>query len=296
MRQWVYALCEDPLPYRKLNYTLPGHDKCTLHEADDFIEGKLREWGWQTERDETRVQAYRCDESKNIHHRYSPPAPEDPWYIAHNVYAKKNGSERPDEIIVAIAHKDSQSWVDSPGANDNTIGTVGILEMARVLADYPTKRSLWFIWCNEEHSPWTSVTAAQAARERGDNIIAVFNVDGIGRKSAEDTDAGLLTHCTGFTEPEGERIADLVMQTNEDYGLGLRASKFKREHPGDDDGSFVKAGYPAAVINIGCYPYKDPNYHLPGDRWDTVDVPNAALAVKLLTAAILRVDEGALES
>ena len=60
--------------------------------------------------------------------------PEDPWYTAYNLYAEKKGRSHPDEIIVVLAHKDSQSWVDSPGANDNAIGTVSVLEMACILA------------------------------------------------------------------------------------------------------------------------------------------------------------------
>jgi hypothetical protein len=115
LQEWVNHIASDPLPFRKLNYTIPGHDKCTLYEMDDFVEGKLQEWGWATRKDDTRVQAYRCDETKNIHHRYSPPDPADPWYTAHNILAERPGSEVPEEIIVAIAHKDSQSWIDSPG-------------------------------------------------------------------------------------------------------------------------------------------------------------------------------------
>ena len=86
-----------------------------------------------------QVQAYRRDTSKPQQHQYSPPMPEDPWYTAYNLYAEKKGRSRPDEIIVVLAHKDSQSWIDSPGANDNAIGTVGVLELACVLAKYPVR-------------------------------------------------------------------------------------------------------------------------------------------------------------
>ena len=291
MRADLYYLCDDPLPYRKLNYTLPGHDKSTLYEADDYIQNKLEGWGYTVEKDDTRVQAFRRDTDKRpVSSQYDAPAPEDPWYIAHNIYAKKAGSARPEEIIIAIAHKDSQSWIDSPGANDNAVGTVGVLELARVLADYPSQRSIWFIWCNEEHIPWTSVTAAQAARERGDNIIAVLNLDGIGRKSVQDVQAGRNVHVTVFTKPEGEAIADLMAQVSESYGIGLEHSKAGRERPGDDDGSFINAGYPAAVINIGSWPYGDPNYHTEGDIADTADIENAALSVQALSAAMVHLD------
>jgi len=291
MRENLLYLAKDPLPYRKLNYTLPGHEKNTLYEADDFIQGQLESWGYAVEKEQVQVQAFRCDTTKTPKSSWcSPPLPEDPWYTAYNLYAKKTGSVHPDEIIVVISHKDSQSWIDSPGANDNAVGTVGNMEISRVLANYDSRRSIWFIYCNEEHTPWTSVTVARNAKERGDNIVAVFNIDSIGRKSPEDTEAGKKTNVTLYTTPEGEQLADLMAEVNEMYEIGLIQSKYQRPSPGDDDGSFVKAGYPAAVLNIGSYPYKDPNYHSEGDTPETVDIKNAAMAVQATLAAILRLD------
>jgi len=119
----------------------------------------------------------------------------------------------------------------------------------------------------------------------------VFNTDGIGKKSAEQLEAGLKTNVTAFTEPESEAIADLIAELNDRYGIGLVQSKFQRERPGDDDGSFINAGYASAVLNIGSYPYKDPNYHLPTDTADTVDIENAAMAAQLILAAVLKIDQ-----
>jgi len=34
MTRHLFHLAKDPLPFRKLNLTLPGHDKSTLDEAD----------------------------------------------------------------------------------------------------------------------------------------------------------------------------------------------------------------------------------------------------------------------
>ncbi len=43
----LFYLAKDPLPYRKLNYTIPGHKKNTLYEADDFIQSKFESWGYE---------------------------------------------------------------------------------------------------------------------------------------------------------------------------------------------------------------------------------------------------------
>lgn len=286
----LFYLAQDPLPFRKLNYTVPGHEKNTLYEADDFITAQLESCGYEVEAEPVQVQAYRRDISKPLSSQYSVPQPEDPWYTACNLYAKKPGTSHPDEIIVVVSHKDSQSWVDSPGASDNAIGTVGNMEIARVLADCETSRSIWFLYCNEEHSPWTSVTAAEGAKERGDNIIAVFNIDSVGGKSDEMVAAGRLTNVTLYTTPEGKALADLQSAVIKTYDIPLEQKVVERPAPGDDDGSFVKAGFPAAIMNLGSYPYAHRHYHAETDVPEGVDMENAALAIQASLAAILTVD------
>ena len=287
----LFYLAKDPLPYRKLNLTLPGHEKNTLYEADDYLAGKLEAWGYRVEREGVKVQAFRRDTSKPKHAQYSPPKAEDPWYTAYNLYAEKKGRSHPDKIIIVLAHKDSQSWIDSPGANDNAIGTAGVLEMACVLAKYTSESTIRFLFCNEEHTPWTSKTAAQKAKLRGDNIVAVFNMDGIGAKTAEQAAAGKKTNVTAYTEPEGKRLAELMAEVNTRYSIGLEQRTAKRPRPGDDDGSFVLAGYPAAVINIGSFPYGEPNYHAEADIPETCDIENAAMTVQATLAAVVTVDQ-----
>jgi hypothetical protein len=292
MSKHLFYLAKDPLPYRKLNLTLPGRQKNTLYEADDYLTGKLETWGYRVEREGVQVQAFRRDSTKPKSAQYSPPAPDDPWYTAYNLYAEKRGRSHPEKIIVVCAHKDSQSWVDSPGANDNAIGTVGVMEMACVLAQYTPECTVRFLWCNEEHTPWTSKAAAQKAKERGDDIVAVFNLDGIGVKTAEQTAAGKKTNVTVYTKPEGKRLAELMNEVNARYAIGLVQRMAERSSPGDDDGSFVLAGYPAAIINIGSWPYGDPEYHAEGDIPERCDVKNAALTVQATLAAVVTLDQG----
>ncbi len=292
MSKHLFYLAKDPLPYRKLNLTLPGHGKNTLYEADDYLAAKLEAAGYHVEREGVQVQAFRRDTTKPKNAQYSPPKPEDPWYTAYNLYAEKKGRSHPEKIVVVCAHKDSQSWIDSPGANDNAIGTVGVLEMACVLAQYNPECTIRFLWCNEEHTPWTSKTAAQRAKERGDNIVAVFNTDGIGVKTAAETAAGKKTNVTAYTKPEGKRLAELMAEVNTRYAIGLEQRMVERTRPGDDDGSFVLAGYPAAIINIGSWPYGDPEYHAEGDVPERCDVKNAALTVQASLAAIVTLDQG----
>jgi hypothetical protein len=292
LRRDIFHLSEYPLPYRKLNFTRPGQHITTLDEADAFIAGQLEGCGYTVERESVQVQAFRCDRSKPRHHWYSQPEASDPWHAAHNLYAKKRGVSRPDEFIYLLSHKDSPSWLDCPGAYDNAVGTAGNLEIARVLAGMPTARSVWFVFCNEEHWPWTSITAAENAKARSDDLVAILNTDSIGGKSQADVDAGRHTNVSAYTKPEGKRLAELMVQVNDEYEIGLVQSIYRREAPGDDDGSFVNAGYPAAIINVGSFPFAEPNYHEAGDTADRVDVTNVRQTVQATLAAVLTLDSG----
>ena len=271
----VFYLAKDPLPMRKLNLTLPGHEKNTLYEADDYLTAQLEACKYKVQREAVRVHAVGQAE---------------PWYTSYNLYAERLGRTRPKEIILLLAHKDSQSWVDSPGAYDNTGGTAAVVELARLVAALEPQRTIRFLLCNEEHLPWTSVTAAQNARGRGDNLVAVFNLDGLGGKSQKDIDAGAKTSVTMYTVDEGKALADLMTQVNEVYRIGLRHRIGRRGGPGDDDGSFVNAGYGRTVLNIGSFPYVDPEYHRPGDVPERVDFENVRMQAQATLAAVLEVD------
>ena len=290
LRSGVFHLAKDPLPFRKVNFTVPGHAQNSLDETDAWIGAQLADWGYAVEREACEVRAFACNPKKPVHHTYAPPPPDAPKHTVYNLYAKKTGRRRPGEIILLLAHKDSQSWTDSPGAYDNAVGTVGILEIARVLAGYASERSIWFLWCNEEHTPWTSVVAAEGCRARGDNLVAILNVDSIGGKSDEDMAAGRKTNVTLYTTPEGRALADLMAEVNETYHIGLNQSSHQRERPGDDDGSFVKSGFGRAIVNIGSYPYADAQYHLAGDAAERVDIVNVRMATKATLAAVLKLD------
>ena len=288
IRKGVYYLSKDPLPRRVLNWSIPGHTLSTLEEADAWIIQQLTRRGYAPETDDTKVRAFGRDFSKPPSQQYARPMEDAPYYTAHNIIAERRGTKHPDDLIIIIAHKDSQSWIASPGANDNAIGTCGALELAILLKRYKPDHTIRFIFCNEEHIPWTSVTVAKNIKASGLNVLAVINMDGIGVKAPQQ--AGLLTNVTRYTTDEGERLADMMASLNIHHGIGLEQTKFRSEHPGDDDGSFINAGFPWSVLNIGSMPYGDPNYHIEGDTAEKVDYENAKLVVQLTLAAVLHLD------
>lgn len=290
-RNDLFYLACDPLPFRKVNHTIDGHARCTLDEADDFIQAELEQAGLSVTKTPHRVQALRCDDTKPLHHWYSKPAPEDPFHTAHNLETSIRGTRFPEEIIQLISHKDSMSWIDSPGAHDNAVGTVANLEIGRILAGLSLQRTVRILFCNEEHSPWTSRFAADAAADRGDNIIAVLNVDSLDGKSDEDMAAGRMLHAVGYSTEEGRPLAELLPQVNQRYGIGLDdVQVVHKERVNDDDGMFIKAGFRTTVMNVGSWPYSDSEYHLVGDRPQRVDLENLKRSTQLILAVVLELD------
>lgn len=299
-------LSENPLPCRTLNYSRPGQAKATLDEADDFIQERLDSQKYMVTKESSPVRCFRRDESGPKPKQHGRPHPGDKLHVAHNIYAIKQGITYPNDYVLLLAHKDSQSWLmdtspledgslpdlASPGAYDNAVGTVALMEIARILKDYESRHSFKFLFCNEEHVPWTSNTAARNARIRGDKLTAIINVDSLGGKSQEDIDAGKKTNTILYTKPEGKPFADLVERVNQEYEIGLVQQIKQKDRPNDDDGSFIKEDYSHAIMCLGSFPYKDPNYHLETDTPDKVDIDNVAMVTQAILAAALKVDLG----
>ena len=109
IRRDLFYLCHDPLPYRKVNYTRPGRSADSLAETDNFIRDQLASAGYEVSSTMHRVQAFGCDSTKPLHHWYSEPDENDPWYDVASLEAVRRGNENPKEIIQLISHKDSMS-------------------------------------------------------------------------------------------------------------------------------------------------------------------------------------------
>lgn len=286
IRRDLFWLSQDPLPCRTLNYTRPGQSRCTLHEADDKIISELASSGYEIETDVVPVQAFQPDQSTPWGFR--KPKPDEPWYDATNIFGILNGSTNDRRLVLALAHKDSQSWVPrAPGAYDNASGTASLLEIARVLAGAQLDATVMLLFCNEEHWPWTSVHAAERISRAGFDSVSVLNIDSIGGKSQEDVAAGRHRAAVRYSTDAGEPMAHRIAELNNELQIGLDLSTHRDHPPNDDDGSFVYAGIPRSVLLIGSYPYADPNYHTVDDTPEKVDIENVTMATRLALATIL---------
>jgi len=104
-----------------------------------------------------------------------------------NVLARLPGTSRPDEVLMATAHwdafgigePDAQGRTVRPGANDDALGTAGVLEIARVLtAGPPLERSVVFaVWTAEESGMLGSEAYASDPIYPLEKTVANFTLD-----------------------------------------------------------------------------------------------------------------------
>ncbi|MHC4696310.1 MAG: M28 family metallopeptidase [Planctomycetota bacterium] len=178
----------------------------------------------------------------------------------YNVVATQLGEFYPEEYFVASAHYDTGH---GPGADDNGSGVAGILEIARVLAQYQTEYTIKYIaFDKEEQGAPGSRSYVQDHLE--DTIVTVVNMDMIAYDNGDYT---ALVRAWGpymvCEDPWGPLLVDAV----EEYGGALSA--VCETGPSGDQKSFTDAGFSACGIREGSW--DNPHYHSPTDSVDTPD-------------------------
>ncbi|UCE36409.1 MAG: M20/M25/M40 family metallo-hydrolase [Thermoplasmata archaeon] len=84
----------------------------------------------------------------------------DLWVVVGDVL----GSEKPNEYVMLGAHHDTV--YNGPGAIDNTVGTVTVIELARQLAKYEPKRTIRLVtWGGEEEGLFGSIMYVEKHRD-----------------------------------------------------------------------------------------------------------------------------------
>lgn len=104
-----------------------------------------------------------------------------------NVLAKLPGTSRADEVLMISSHwdaygqgePDAQGRTVRPGANDDALGTAGVLELARILkAEEPLERSVVFaVWTAEESGLLGSAAYVEDPIYPLEKTVANFTLD-----------------------------------------------------------------------------------------------------------------------
>ena len=154
-----------------------------------------------------------------------------------NVVVTKVGNRHPEWEVIVGAHMDAGRV--SPGADDNGSGTVGTLEIARVLANIDTDVTFRFItFDGEEWGLYGSWFYSNRAAARGDHIVYMLNMDMIAHYT-NDTQANLYY---GSETAFSELWADLA-----DSLVGITAS-FSGSSGGSDHYPFIQNGFQATFV------------------------------------------------
>ncbi len=174
------------------NYGLAGSDPAGLLAvrgwlARDYADSLFREAGLDL--DGLRAQARRRDflpvELPIAFTADIPVASK--TTVSHNVLAKLTGATHPDETIMFGAHwdalgigaPDAEGRVARSGANDDALGTAGVLELARVFAAGPRpQRTLVFaLWTAEERGLLGSLDYAERPLYPLERTVANLTLD-----------------------------------------------------------------------------------------------------------------------
>lgn len=217
-----------------------------------------------------------------------------------NIVATHQGTVRPEERVIVIAHYDTVA--SSPGADDNASGVAVMLELARVLRPLRFERSILFIGVNLEENGGGdergmgrrgSRALAAYARERGWEIKGALVLESVayaGDSVVQSAPAGLpvnVPEIGDFIAVVGnEGSLGLVRgfaEAIERYGLPLPFQPLVVPGAGEalpdsrrsDHASFWDEGYSAIMITDTTN-FRSPHYHLPGDTLETLNIPFAA--------------------
>jgi len=173
-----------------------------------------------------------------------------------------------DHIGIGIA--DSTGDNINNGARDNGIGTVTVLEAAKNLALYPTKRSsLFVLFAGEEKGLLGSQWFVDHSPIPLNEIVFCFNSDNGGYNN---------TSMATVIGRDRTTAKDLLIGAIETYGLIAGDDENYKEQglfDRSDNVSFAKKGIPAPSFGMGVDAFDErimATYHQPSDEFETVDM------------------------
>ncbi|MCK4364632.1 MAG: M28 family peptidase [Thermoplasmatales archaeon] len=204
-------------------------------------------------------------------------------YKSRNIVATLPGKDLDSNaIFIMSAHYDCSEG--SMGANDDGSGVAGMLAIAEIMSNYSFNHTIRFIaFSGEEVGTYGSFTYARDAYNRGDNIVAVINVDMIAYAVTPEG-ANLIS----FMHPERSTwifdFAETVSNNYYDYfNLSVES---KPNHRGADHQAFVDFGYDGVwIVHHDTYPWAN----TPMDTPDRLNWSYQVKATKFLIALMAEI-------
>lgn len=215
----------------------------------------------------------------------------------------KHAAAKP-RIIVIGAHYDA--FQGTPGADDNASGVAATLHLARIFRSDPQPPELRFLFFVNEEPPafWTedmgSWVYAKTCRQNNDDIAAMVSIESIGYYS-DAPGSQRYPQPLALLYPDTGNFIGFIGNWSSRV-LTRRALRTFRENaqfpsegaalpsvlPGvgwSDHWSFWQEGYRAIMITDTAT-FRNPYYHTPNDKADTLDYERMARVVEGIEAVI----------
>ena len=198
-----------------------------------------------------------------------------------SLVADKVGSVAPDKVLMVMGHIDSVGAAFA-GADDNASGTAVLLEMARVMKNYQSKKTIRFFVTNGEELGLLGAkhyVRFLDEQNRLDELELVINMDMVGYNS------------NGIVELETDREYEGMAQWFSNLAAEYTTLKTKITLGawGSDHVPFLQKGVPA-LLTIEDWNTKTPCYHKACDKPETLNYHYAASIGMLNLSAILHKD------
>ncbi|MDP3919296.1 MAG: M28 family peptidase [Candidatus Omnitrophota bacterium] len=206
----------------------------------------------------------------------------------HNLLARTRTADPKSARFIIGAHFDAVP--STPGADDNASGVAGLLEAARLLATFDEVAGIDFIAFNaEEYGMVGSSHYVRQLQENKTSLRGMLSLEMIGYTSREPNSQKLPIFLKPFYPSTGtfialvgdNRASALLKQTKAAFKTveGLHVEALKVPAKGrlipecrlSDHSPFWDAGYPALLVTDTSF-FRNPHYHGPGDRIDTLDL------------------------
>jgi hypothetical protein len=204
-------------------------------------------------------------------------------YTDRNVVATLPGTDTSSNATFIIcAHHDTFRRSPTPGAGDDGSGVAAVLATAKILSQYSFNYTIRFItFSGEEVGLYGSYMYARDAYQRGDNIVAVINIDWIGYSNTTEGGRTLLFLCPERSQwigDFGRTVSTLYKnQTNMTVDLWPNGAS--------DQQSFIDYGFDAIQALEYDVQY-DPWWHTKNDTSDRLNWTYLTKATKLLLAVV----------
>jgi len=225
-----------------------------------------------------------------------------------NIVATKTGAAPDRPRVLVGAHFDS--CAGTPGADDNASGVAALLEVARMLAPRPLEPTVEFVGFNlEEQQGWTYLVGSRAyardARARGVRYAGALILEMVGYTDlspgsqgvpfplrwrrlprtgtflAAVGDSGSRSLLRSFLTAAKAAVPELPLVSHCTPFRGWLVPQTRLS----DNAAFWDHGYSALMLTDTAF-LRNPHYHRPSDRIETLDFEFMARVGRAVVAAV----------